>query len=239
MSPSPSSVALIPYYGTGAHYHYESVRNAKLPAIARVENCACIDAARALLIEMALTQTSAEVFVFIDSDVEFTRGAYDQLIQSALEQDGIVGGAYLTRAGLNGDQRMVGKPIVQIGDTVSCFEEGGLYPATELGLGFTAVTRRAIEQIALHHQMEKVDLGYGRAYPLFLPRIHEGKYLFEDKAFCLRAHEAGVPVLLDTRPIVVHHGSYGYRLTDLVLRSQQGSLKIPVTSLLPGTTPWG
>jgi hypothetical protein len=238
MSPSPTSIALVPYYGTGAHYHYESIRNAKLPAIGRVESCACIDAARALLIEIALTQTTAEVFVFIDSDVEFQRTDYDRIVLSAREADGIVGGVYLTRGSLRGDQRLVGKPIMELGDTMTFFEEGKLYPATELGLGFTAVTRTAIEQIVAHHQMEKADLGYGHAYPLFLPMIDEGKYLFEDRAFCKRARDAGVPVLLDTRPVVVHHGQHGFRVTDLALRSQQCPFNIEITSLLPGMTPW-
>lgn len=225
MSPPPSSVAMIPYYGAGAHGHYEALRKARLPAVAELGGLASIDAVRSLLLEMAMSAApNFEVFVFIDSDIEFQRVDYDALVESAAEQDAIIGGAYLTRVYLDGQQRMVGDPVVTEGMVLKFYGEGGLYPATHLGLGFTAFSRRTLTRVVEHHQMDKcLFSAMGRrspGYPIFQPMIHEGVYRYEDYSFCQRAKEAGIPILLDTRPQLVHHGEHGYLLTDLRLRSQ-------------------
>jgi hypothetical protein len=222
MSPQPSSVALIPYYGPGAHRHYEALRKAQL-RVATTEWIASIDVARSMLVEMALARTNAEVLVFIDSDIEFVREDYDRLVESAHQTGGIVGGAYLTRARLDGGQHLVGNPIATGPLKLEFFEHGRLYPATYLGMGFTAIARPVIERMALFHGLEKCEFMLGNleshGYPLFQPLIHEGRYLLEDYAFCHRAKEAGIPIHLDTRPVLVHHGMHGYRMSDLGLRS--------------------
>ncbi len=224
MSPVPKSAALIPYYGPGAHAHYEAVRLAALPAIASLEGFASVDAARSLLLETALMQTKAEVFVFIDSDIAFARSGYDALVKSASEQEAIVGGVYLTRFGLDGRQRLIGTPSFAPGQTIEFFERGHLYPASCVGMGFTAIPRAAVEKMVAFHQMQKCDFRVGNltsiGYPLFQPMIHEGQYLLEDHAFCLRAAQAGIPIFADTRPKLVHYGEHGHLVSDLRLRSQ-------------------
>jgi len=47
-----------------------------------------------------------------------------------------------------------------------------------------------------------------------LPHL-EGTYFGEDVSFCIRAHEAFIPVELDTRLRVYHKGSYPYGLEDV------------------------
>lgn len=51
--------------------------------------------------------------------------------------------------------------------------------------------------------------------PFFSHRQQSGSYYGEDVSFCLRCHEAGVPVQLDTRVRVYHKGSYCYGLEDV------------------------
>lgn len=212
---SDVSLALVPYYGPGAHQHYESIRRAKLT---KGEIIACgVDVARSLLIQMALS-TKAEVFVFIDSDVSFVREDYDLIVQSCLETKAIVGAPYLTKS-MSGDQRMVGsyKPPVE---QVLFYEQGGRYPAIQLGMGFTALHRSAVEQVIEGSKLERVLFEFPPmvvdAYPLFMPIIREGRYLLDDFAFSIRALEAGVDLFLDTRPRGIrHHGSHPFRLEDM------------------------
>jgi hypothetical protein len=225
MSPA-RPIAMVPYYGgTGAHWHYESLRKANLPAVTSIGGLSSIDGARALLLEQAMSSSHHfDVFVFIDSDVEFRRADFDALVESAHDEQAIVGGTYLTRMGLSGEQRLVSSPDVHEDMVISFFEAGGLYPATALGMGFTAIPRSAVERMVRHHQMDKCFFSlFGSrcpAYPLFMPLIHEGVYRFEDHAFCVRASEAGVSLFADTRPSLVHHGEHGYRVEDLRVRSQ-------------------
>jgi hypothetical protein len=51
-----------------------------------------------------------------------------------------------------------------------------------------------------------------------LPGGSQGVYIGEDVSFCVRCHEAGIPVLLDTRARVYHKGSYCYGLEDVGLQ---------------------
>lgn len=218
MSPPPRSIAMVPYYGDGSHEHYQSIE--ALSSVAKLEGLASIDAARSMLLELAMEAApNFEVFVFIDSDMEFLKEDYDRLVEGAHHQQAIVGGAYLSRRGLDGTQKLVGTPLVHQGMVLQFFEEGMLYPATHLGMGFTAIPRSAVEKMVAFHKTEKCHFGIGnlqsKGYPLFLPLITGGRYWLEDAAFCQRAGEAGVPIFLDTRPRLVHHGRYGYRMPDL------------------------
>ena len=160
MSPAPRSVALIPYYGPGAHAHYDSVRRAALQ-VASLEGFASIDAARSLLLELALEQTQAEVFVFVDSDIAFERSGYDALVKSAHDHQAIVGGVYLTRLGLDGRQRLVGVPDFVPHATLRFFDQGALYPASVVGMGFTAIPRSVVEKTVAFHQMSKCNFAIG------------------------------------------------------------------------------
>lgn len=221
---------MVPYYGDGAHEHYRSMR-AVLSA--QLMGFASIDAARSLLLEMAMeAEPRFEVFVFIDSDIEFRKEDYVALVQAAHEEQAIVGGAYLSRLGLDGTQKLVGSPLVHEGMVLKFFDEGMLYPALSLGMGFTAIPRSAVEKMVAFHQMEKCHFGIGNiqkaGYPLFLPLVSGGRYWLEDAAFCFRAGQAGVPIFLDTRPELVHHGQYGYKIPDLHRPLPKGEFEIPI-----------
>lgn len=50
--------------------------------------------------------------------------------------------------------------------------------------------------------------------PYFSLLQAQGSYYGEDVSFCLRCHDAGIPVQMDTRIRVYHKGSYTYGLED-------------------------
>lgn len=242
MSPSPRAIAMVPYYGDGAHEHYQSI--GAVSSLAQLVGFASIDAARSLLLEIAMeAEPRFDVFVFVDSDIAFHKKDFDALALAAHEEQAIVGGAYLSRMGLDGTQKLVGSPLVHQGMVLKFFDEGMLYPALSLGMGFTAIPRVALEKMVGFHQMEKCHFGIGNiqktGYPLFQPIVHDGRYWLEDAAFCFRAGQAGVPIFLDTRPVLVHHGRYGYKIPDLRRPLPDSKLEIPVGVIprhLPAST---
>jgi len=218
--PRLRSVALVPYYGAGAHLHYESLRQQLPPGTPIAQHGRnTVDAARSILLDLALRQTNAEVCVFIDSDVSFTRADYDLIVDGAIETEGIVGAPYLMKF-LDGRQKSTATPILGAASRIDFYAAGKRYPARHLGMGFTAIHRSVLLRIASFHQIERCLFGESparvEAYPLFLPMVHEGQYQHEDIAFCIRAHQAGVPIFVDTRPTGIrHHGEHGYRLEDI------------------------
>jgi hypothetical protein len=215
------SLALIPYYGPAPHAHYESVRKSGIRVASRL-NDSSIDAARATLLETGLRQEGVDVFVFIDSDVEFTREGYDRIARSCSETEGVVGGVYLSKS-LTGSGILIGTPK-ELPANLEFYEKGQLYPAKTLGMGFTAIHRKAVEVIATRAEMQKIFFPIGvdsamLCYPLFMPLVRERQYIREDYSFCLRASAAGVPLHLDTRVELIHHGEHGYRIEDSAYRS--------------------
>lgn len=223
MKPS-ASVILTPYYGPSCHEHYQALR--KLDGIPQltVVGCAGVDVARNVLMEAAL-KTPAEVFVWLDSDLSVTRADYEQLVASAVSTRGVVGAPYLTKS-LNGRQRQVGlfRPGIP---EVKFYEAGDCYPAAELGFGFTALHRSAVERVIEQASTSRAParLPFRRllqastgvqAWPLFSPYVLGDHYLIDDAAFCQRALDTGVELYLDTRPRgVLHHGAHAFRLEDV------------------------
>jgi hypothetical protein len=65
--------------------------------------------------------------------------------------------------------------------------------------------------------LERLTSGISEAPVVpFFSLLRERKYYYgEDVSFCVRCHEAGVPIMLDTRVRVYHKGSYCYGLEDV------------------------
>lgn len=206
--PAPKSLALIPYYGTAPLAHHLSVRASGI-RVASVRNDASIDAVRSILVAIGLQRSDAEIFVFIDSDIEFTRSGYDRLARTCSDTEGVVGGAY-AKKGSPG----ITATLLHHERALGYGSDGAVYSAKTLGMGFTAIHRKALEKIG--EALPTVSLLGGpdplAGKPFFLPMIYGVEYVREDYAFCIRAAEAGVPVLLDTVPELIHHGEWGFRV---------------------------
>ncbi len=205
-----NSIALLPYYGDPCWEHVKSVIGSGLRSI-ELSGCPWIDQARNILVKHALEYTEADVLLFIDGDVGFDPISAQQVIDAARELGGVVGGAYSTRR-LGG--KLVGCPVDRSAE-LGIYEVGALHPAEHLGMGFTAIARTALERmIALEPPVRMAFLD-ALASPLFMSLVKDGRCWGEDASFCWRAHAAGVPVMLDTRPRLVHFGRIGFRLEDL------------------------
>ena len=61
----------------------------------------------------------------------------------------------------------------------------------------------------------------GRVWPFFLPMVVQEDdlqwgYKGEDYAACVRFQQAGIPVILDTRIRLYHHGAYAFGYEDAI-----------------------
>ncbi len=168
------------------------------------------DRSRSYLISRALIEfPEAEAFLWIDDDTEATRDQADALALT-MEADGsdLVTGVYVCRhaakrgrLALNFNVRFNGEH-----DMTLAFGEGGSpYPIVACGFGFVLTHRRMFERSDAPRANYTNNEGKtfpGRAY--FLPLVHDGEHLGEDRSFCLR--NQGARMLVDTRVCVGHAG---------------------------------
>lgn len=73
-----------------------------------------------------------------------------------------------------------------------------------------------LDEIAKPHELPRLTSGISDApvVPFFSLLQLKDVYFGEDVSFCLRCHDAGVPVQIDTRVRVYHKGPYCYGLED-------------------------
>ncbi len=210
---------LLPYYQTPCYEHMDALARIhmfKLP----LRGCATIDQARNVLITKALEFKEPDVFVFIDGDIAFHGKDLQQLIDSCRETKGIVGGMYSVKRMGN---RIIGMPTKESiinGEELTdipAYEKGRVYPTTELGMGFTAIHRDALDRMTACEEQVIMTFTGTKAFPLFYPIIHEGVCHAEDASFCIRARRLGISLSVDTRPRLRHYGAYGFRLEDAAI----------------------
>ncbi len=196
-----SAVLLLPAYGLIHRPHIDSLIACGAETIF-LQNSACIDQARCLLVEKAL-QTDHDVFVFVDSDISFTKEDLDRLVKNCEDTQEIVSGLYISKKGN-------GKPVMTVlpeGKTVTNREDG-LLPVFGVGMGFCAIHRKALRKIALTMEQVRLPTGndFEHLFPFFLPLIDSGYYFGEDYSFCIRAYRAGVTVHFNHTIQVSHWG---------------------------------
>jgi hypothetical protein len=201
-----NAVLLLPAYGLIHRPHIDSLVACKADTIF-LDNAACIDQARNLLVEKGL-QTDKDVFVFVDSDISFLPADLDLLVKNCNDTQEIVGGLYVSKKGNN----KVVMTVLPDGKTQTTRGDG-LLPVYGVGMGFTAIHRQAFRKIA--STMDRVKLPTGEdfedIYPFFLPIIEQGYYLGEDYSFCVKAHKAGVNVHFNHLIQVSHWGMRPHR----------------------------
>ncbi len=200
-----NAILLLPSYGGMFDQHCLSLANANCEA--RHVFGAPIDQARCYLIEEALSGTDKDVFVFVDADISFTQQDLLQLVDDCTRTQAIVSGIYVAKNGNN-------KIIATTESGIQTEREDGLLQAKMVGMGFCAIHRNALRDIAMH--MERVDLprinSVMNLFPYFMPLIDNGIYLGEDYSFCVRARIAKVPIFLNSTILVTHWGVQGYKL---------------------------
>lgn len=201
-------VACVPYFGPKDLAHDACIRELrKIVNVCEVYDIPWIDQARSALVSHALVVGKAEVIVFIDHDILFDPADVLKIAALAIEHD-VVAAAY--------SRKRHGSPLVGAFapevKQVTFFKGGGIYPATLVGLGFCAISARAI---GLLDGLPLLRMAGGEMVrPYFLPLAVGGFYLGEDAAFCMRMAAAGAKLNIDTTIRVRHRGSYAYTIED-------------------------
>ncbi len=168
-----------------------------------------IDMARSLLATSAL-QMGADVAFFLDHDIVFDPADVLTLADAARDTQGIVGAPYAMRrmgAGVEGGVAGSSKEIVY-------FEGGGVYPAAQMGMGFTAIHRSVFERLDALPEMAMRRTRDGECRPYFEKIVVDGYWMHEDSSFLIRAEREGIPMFLDTRIRVFHRGTHDFGIED-------------------------
>lgn len=204
------------YYGAIDREHDACMQQARRHPLIRdifsMSGCPYIDIGRSAIASYALDQKTS--LLFIDHDILFEPEGITQIIESCEKTRGVVGAGYsMRRAGV---QMIGGIDTRQLpaGESVKFFDGGDIYPAVYLGMGFTAIHHDALSRIAQGMPRLKSGITELDMHPYFSLLQRDGNYYGEDVSFCIRAHDAGVPVYMDTRVRVYHKGTYCYGLED-------------------------
>ena len=174
------------------------------------ENESNINRARNVMTGLFL-ETEFDVLAFIDADIEFHDG--EQFLD-LLVMNGIRGAAVgcKTPDGLeylnvwkDGEQlrrnRMVGTHI----------------PVDYVGTAVFLIDRATLETLSSEYTFPLFDAGGFAAPAMFECQVVAGElsrpgvYLSEDYAVCQLARDVGVPVRIDSRVVVTHHGRAAWR----------------------------
>ncbi len=214
MTPKKYIIGVL-YYGAIDAKHLECMKAIENhPFVSQVVSlfgCPYIDIGRCVLAEYVRVLDAGGI-LFIDHDILFTPEDVSRIIVDAEQTGGIVGGGYSMRS--PGSTMIGGIDVLACQEDIIFFEGGKVYPAGYLGMGFTAMSRRAMEQVAKDMPFLQSGITPMKVQPMFSLLQQDGNYYGEDVSFCLRAKKAGVPLFMDTRIRLYHKGTYEYGLED-------------------------
>ena len=208
-----TALIITPHYGPIDTEHDQCVRRTMKAngfQLLRAGGSA-IDQVRTSMACLALENSDADVFLWIDSDIVFDPSDAASIVEQARDLK-LVCGAYSEKkpGGAMCFQASDATPKTlhfskELGSTV------GIYGA---GFGFVATHRCVFER--LREILPAATLGCGgqNTAPYFMPLIRNGGYAGEDFSFFIRARDAGFPLYLDTRVRLGHKGAYTYRIED-------------------------
>lgn len=165
-----------------------------------------------------------DVMLYLDHDIEFEPQDALRVAQLAYDHQCIAGAAYVTRSDL------APHPALRLfpGQKVALGKPNPPVEVVYLSTGFLAFHREVLKKLA--STLPWVSVGsYSHCYPFFLPFIYEGEYLSEDWAFCQRARDLGIQVVLDPTIKLAHMGSRAYILEDLAMDAFLSTVNMTVT----------
>jgi hypothetical protein len=183
-------------------------------------NDAAIDRARSRGATYFLERTTADVALWIDSDIDFRDEDALTICQQAMdERTSIVTGVYPTRSAseaIPASRMLLDRPYEFGSDPTP-------QPILWAAGGFVAVHRRVYERLAKEDSEMVVvhpDDPVLRMRPFYLPMIGRNDdgspiYLSEDWAFSERARRVGYPSYANCAVDLVHCGTYRYSLKNL------------------------
>lgn len=173
-----------------------------------------LERARSILATHFLTETSADVLLWIDADMVFEPDDVREICEQAVDYS-VIGGLYMMRHNENAS------PAARVEEPMSL--EGRPRPvrAAWVGTGFLATHRRVFEALAARSDMLPCQSATeGPFWPFYypmLPEWHGSTYwLGEDVAFCERAREEGFEVYVSPGIQLGHMGGREFRVADMV-----------------------
>ena len=215
----------------GAEFHYQ-----------RISNDALIPRSRSRGLSNFLSQTPLDVMVMVDHDIQWNVGDVFDIAAVAMQKQTLVGGLYSKRAKAGGWSSRVsvaGAFGFGVEGTLDCeyLATGFLAIPRAVALDIQAkldidgpiwrdnlgtLTAANDWNAVWHHHALSLGLiqeESARYYDFFrcirrrtVGDAHE--YLSEDWSFSARAKYCGHKLYISTKPILVHHGKYGYTPTD-------------------------
>jgi len=158
-----------------------------------------LDVARNFVVEAFLNETNADVLLFIDSDIEFSRESVRRIVGLADQyQRTVQGGFYVSLFAEHGirpvafewDENNKLQPISMPTELDWC------QPVDVVGTGFMAIHRSILEEMFPK---------FGYPSPWFAEEVMHGSAMGEDVTFCQRViHALGVQVYVDFKTPVNH-----------------------------------
>lgn len=181
-----------PSYGDMVHANYvQSLACMNPVPDLLMVNCSLITIGRTAILSRFLEGDWTGLF-FIDSDVGWTKEAFDRVLNSGFD---ICAAPYPKRK-TNG-----GYPIRR--EWVGDVDENGFAECKNVATGFTYIKRRVFEKMlaAGFHKPELFDTHYMKSAE---------EYLSEDIAFCSRWRGIGGSIHIDTRSDITHMGTHEF-----------------------------
>jgi len=159
------------------------------------------------------TQDRCDYFMILDDDISWDPQAIDILIE---DDKPIVGGIYTFKTD---NPNYLGKACTRFFDRQEVYSDKP-FQVRWLNGGFILVKAEtlltminAYPELVVDFPSENNPLGIKETWALWLPAIHERKFLGEDWAFCQRAREIGFDIWADLRIKLIHwNAENGYAI---------------------------
>lgn len=168
-----------------------------------------LDVGRNYIVEKFLAGT-AEVLLFVDSDMEFTADQVHEIVAKVSPAQPVVGGLYVNWFANHGV-----KPVALVWDIDSTpplmvpidnpSDGDGLVEVGCVGTGFMAIHRSLLDQMTTL---------FDAPCPWFAEVAYAGSQMGEDVTFCQRAVALGHPVYVDTDLRIHHHKTVRFSPDD-------------------------
>lgn len=156
----------------------------------------------------------AEMLIWCDSDT--LADTYAPLVESCRKTRGIVGTLVSLRRFADGVATSVHNEEKDRWND-SMIRTGK--PPTLVKVNRTGAALMAIHKDAVVKMAEKLPVLQNGLRPFCMEMVYESNWCSEDVSFCLRAHESGIPIHVDTRVKTQHGGMYWWTIDD----AQRGS----------------
>ena len=150
--------------------------------------CSLVGVARNKIVKRFLSETPADVLVFVDSDISWKGG---DLARLARRPEDVIGGTYRTK---QDDVRflMLGMPK----------QRGDVLKVDGIPGGFMKLSRHALETVTVEPYVDDQGQDMKNWFPT---EIIGGRYYGEDYGFCRRWTDSGGEVFLDPTIHLRHH----------------------------------